>query len=247
MQGGIADAAIQIAQRRFVAFDLVPHIGEAAFQLQHIGQLCRLGEDLQKAFLLQAQGFQPGLGIGVAFGHIRHIGAAADDIAKLPGAGHGGLQPVGRDACGNAGIAGVIPGAVKAAALLAAAFDIAALLGDHLFQACQRIGVVPAFQLHPRRLDELAVSCQRCAAVFACRRLPGARHGAFGIKQRFGGLVAFAFLVIAAVAGTAGAIICGTAAAAGQHQQNGQQHPAGGQNTLFHGFPSLASFFSSTK
>ena len=35
--------------------------------------------------------------------------------------------------------------------------------------------------------------------------------------------------------------------AARQHQQQGQQYPGKCKNPLFHGFPSLASFFSSTK
>ena len=112
MQGGIAHPAVVVPQGGLIALYLVPHITQPALQLQHIAQLRRLREDLQQPLLLQAQGLQPGLGIGIAFGHIRHIGAAAHHIAQLTRRAHRRFQLVGRYPRGDAGVPGVIAAAV---------------------------------------------------------------------------------------------------------------------------------------
>ena len=224
VQGGVADSAVVAAQHRFIAFNLVPHIGKAALQLQYIGQFCRLGENRQKSFLLQPQRIQPRLGVGIAFGHIGYIGAAAYHIAQPACRAHCLLQLFRRYSCGNAGITGIVAAAVQAAALLGTAFDISAAICYHLLQSCQRLGIFAAFQFHLRRLDQLPIAGKRCRTTFCLFARFRIRHHSTAHILLVRG-VAFIFHVIKAViAGFSDAVGGCIAAAAARQQQRQCQH-----------------------
>ena len=149
VHGAVGNLMIQVVQVGLDVLDLVAHVGQAALDGDEILHRLALGQDLQQAVFLGAQGGDAGLHVVVLGGHILHAGVGVGDGAQGGQGAGDGLKGGGGypdNVIGGTEILGTVIGAGIVPAGDVAGLDKAAGLLHQLLQARQ--GVLEGHGLH---------------------------------------------------------------------------------------------------